>query len=171
MIVVGDVGVFHSEIVDDKSKRDGSGYVSKQHGGGGLEVPVGFEVGDEAKLGKEPGLGQAGNTLLDVGKNVGLTSPIMFDEVKKAQFYEERVGVVLEGDPKRGAMLLWDVGAIIEVLNVESAEARSFRHHAVKKHLNERHTGSGGGATVRDCYSIAPSCPPYAPFNIGGIYN
>ena len=44
-------------------------------------------MSDQAELGEEAGLGKAGNTLLDVGKYERLASLVVFDEVKKAEFY------------------------------------------------------------------------------------
>ena len=70
--VVGDVGVFNSEVADYEGEGDGLGGVAEEHGGVGFKETVGLKVGEETKLGEETGLGKAGNALPDVGEEEGL---------------------------------------------------------------------------------------------------
>ena len=106
--------------------------MTEQHGGGSFEIPVGLKMGDETKLGEEAGLGEAGDTLFDVGEQIRLSSLICSDEAVKLELGQEGRGVMLEGNAERGAIFLGDVGPVVEVLHVEGAEERIFRHHRVK---------------------------------------
>ena len=130
MLVVDDVGILDSEIVDHESKRDGAGDMAEEHGGVGLMVAMRLEVGEEAELGKEAGLGETGDAFFDVSKQEGVTSPIRLDKRGEAELRQEGGGIVAEGDPNGGGGSK-NVGAVIEVTDVECAEDGIFGHYGV----------------------------------------
>ena len=71
----------------------------EKHGRGGLMVAVRIEEGEEAALGEEAGLGQAGNSFEDVEKTIRVASGVGVEVGGDTEVGEDGGGNVVQLDP------------------------------------------------------------------------
>jgi hypothetical protein len=149
MLEVGGGFVFDGKIVNDEGKGDGEGGVAKEHGGGGFEIPVGVEDGDEFILAVEAGLREAGNGFGEVKKTVGSAFGVVLEEGGDSEGVKNGGGdvVKVETDGLGGRK----TGPKIEVRDVYGGEEGVFGDSGMEEGVDGGESGSVG-AHIKACF-------------------
>jgi hypothetical protein len=157
--------VLYPEVIDDEGKSNGAGDMTEKHGGGGLMVAMRPEVGEEAELGQEAGLGEARDALADIRKNKRATVTVGLEERGETHFLEQGEGVDggVEGDADRRDVPIGERGTVVKLVNVHRPEERILGNDGVEQKFYDGELRSLRGTPVGDRDTVAPRRPTDTP--------